>query len=225
MDAADNTQTSMYAEGDGRPRRCDVHEEPGYKNSFVCNLTWPALKALPMADFPDGLTLHMTYEEGREAAEMDHELASIPIDSIEISKDEVVCYIHTNGPHEWEFVLWNILCLADLIDKDTDYDYEKWFDFTSVPSVDEYVANLVRLAAGNGFSVRNDSLPDYNVEVVMTKKLAPTRSREGSVFDFIVEEFRPISKAMLAFVAEKTVLHDLYHGESIGFVYPQKVGR
>jgi hypothetical protein len=213
----------MFVGGSGRPTRCELHDEPGHKSSYVCNLTWPALSSLRMGEFPEGLTLHLDRSDGREPGEVDRRLASVMMDEVEISKRKVVYRVYQDDPLLWPDSLWRSLCLAGLLDDATDLRWQDRFEFESLPSPEEYAANLAQCARREGFSVSNRSESGY-VDLEMRKR--PTRREGGgmdcSVFDCIAEGLKGVNREMLAFLARRVVLQDFATGERISFVREER---
>ena len=223
MDSDNGTLPTMFVGGDGRPTRCELHDEPGHKNSYVCNLTWPALSSLRMDEFPEGLTLHLDCGEGRDPGEMERRLASVMMDEVEISKRRVVYRVYQDGSLLWPDSLWRSLCLAGLLDHATNSRWQDRFEFETLPSPEEYAANLVQCARRQGFSVSNGSESGY-VDVEMRKR--PARRAAGgedySVFDCIAEELEGVNREMLAFLVRRTALQDFATGERIAFVLEER---
>jgi hypothetical protein len=200
-------------EGNNRPVQCELHEEVRDRNRYVCNLTWPFLASLRMDRFPKDLVLHLQTGAAWDSGEIDSRLASISIDDLEVSADQIRYHSTQDDPREWLDFLWQSLSLAGLIDRPVDFEWEDRFGFVSFPTAEEYAGRLVQCARKFGFTVTNRS--DTGVDVFMEKELT---AKDGSLFDCVVDEFKPVNREMIAFLAERTVLRDYATEERVRFV-------
>jgi hypothetical protein len=196
-----------------RSVQCKQHEEVKDRNQYVCNLIWPTLASLRMDRFPKDIVLHLQTGAAWDSGEIDSRLASISIDDLEVSADQIQYHFVQDDPREWLDFLWQSFSLAGLLDRPVDFEWEDRFGFVSFPTAEEYAWRLVQCARKFGFTVTNKS--DVGADVVMEKKLT---AKDGSLFDCVVNEFKPVNREMMAFLAEKTVLRDYATEERVTFV-------
>ena len=195
------------------PVQCELHEEAKERSQYVCNLTWPTLASLRMDRFPKGLVLHLQTGTEWGSGEIDSRIASISIDDLEVSSDQILYHFQQDDPRGWLDFLWQSLSLAGLLDRPVDFEWEDRFGFVSFPTAEEYAGRLVQCARKFGFTATNIS--DTGADVFMEKKLT---AKDGSLFDCVVNEFNPVNREMMVFLAENTVLRDYATEERVTFV-------
>jgi len=205
--------SERLVEASDRPVQCELHEEVKDRNRYVCNLNWPTLASLRMDRFPKDVVLHLQTGTEWGSGEIDSRLASISIDDLEVSADQILYHFLQDDPREWLDFLWQSLSLAGLLDRPVDFEWEDRFGFVSFPTAEEYAGRLVQRAREFDFTATNIS--DTGADVFMEKKLT---AKDGSLFDCVVNEFKPVNREMMVFLAENTVLRDYATEERVTFV-------
>jgi hypothetical protein len=103
---------SLVSAFDDKPAQCELHEELKDRNRYVCNLSWPALRSLRMDRFPKDIVLHLQTGDGRDSGDVDSRIASIDLNDLEVSADQVLYHVVQNAPRDWLDFVWRSISLA-----------------------------------------------------------------------------------------------------------------
>jgi hypothetical protein len=185
-----------------RPSQCALHQEEDSPELYDCSTRIAELKRLAIENLPDRVTLHLpldTDTSGRR--DLERALPAIHFADIQFSRSRVSYYVDVET-QDWLNLLFETLCVADVLELPTDYDWESRFDFVECPEPREYMGEIIRLARASNFTIIGLELEE-RAELVSTDY-----PRFKSIYGTIVETMKSINDALFDFLNRRIVIYD-----------------